>query len=137
MCQPTVVCMALTVFIVDDNRTFLAAAQDALATLAGVSVVGYAVNGRDALTQIEVLKPDMVLLDIGLPDISGIAVGMQLRKWAQPPLILLVSLHDDAGYLTIQKEIGALGFVDKTNFVTDLLPLLETLIDHPTRGTHK
>lgn len=129
--------MALTVFIVDDNRTFLAAAQDALATLGGLTVVGCAVNGRDALAQIEVLKPDLVLLDIGLPDISGIAVGLQLRTWAQPPLMLLVSLHDGAGYLTVQKEIGALGFVDKTNFVTDLLPLLETLIDNPTRGTHK
>lgn len=129
--------MALTVFLVDDNRTFLAAAQGALATLDGVVVVGYALCGYDALAQLEVLKPDMVLLDIGLPDISGIAVGLQLSTWAQPPHILFVSLQDGTGYKETQKEVGAMGFVNKANFVTELFPLLESAMFYPTRGTHK
>lgn len=129
--------MALTVFLVDDNRTFLAAAQDALATLDGVVVVGYALCGHDALAQVEALKPDMVLLDIGLPDISGIAVGLQLSTWAQPPHILFVSLQDTTGYAAMQQEVGAMGFVNKASFVTELFPLLESAMHYPTRGTHK
>lgn len=120
--------MALTVFLVDDNRTFLAAARDALATVDGVSVVGHAVSGRDALAQLAVLKPDMVLLDIDLPDLSGIEVGIQLRTWAHPPQILFVSLHDGASYAATQLEVGAIGYVNKANFVTELLPLLEAII---------
>lgn len=123
--------------MVDDNRNFLAAAQDALATLDGVVVVGHSTCGCDALAQVEVLKPDMVLLDIGLPDISGITVGLQLSTWAQPPHILFVSLQDGTGYAAMQEEIGAMGFVNKANFVTELLPLLETAMHYPTRGTHK
>ena len=117
--------------MVDDNRNFLAAAQDALSTLDGVVVVGHSNCGCDALAQIALLKPDLVLLDIGLPDISGIEVGMQLRTWTQPPHILFVSLQEGTGYAAIQKEIGAMGFVNKANFVTELLPLLESTRQYP------
>lgn len=129
--------MALTVFLVDDHRTFLAAAQSALATLDGVAVVGHAYCGRDALAQLEVLKPDMVLLDIGLPDISGIEVAMQLATWAQPPHILFVSLYDGVSYTAAQHAVGAMGYINKANFVTELFPLLEAIKHNPTRSTHK
>lgn len=129
--------MALRVFMVDDNRNFLAAAQDALATVDGVAVVGHAVCGRDALAQIALLKPDMVLLDIGLPDISGIEVGMQLRSWAQPPRILFVSLHDGSNFAAMQQQVGAIGYVNKANFVTEVLPLLESLVLCTSGSIHK
>jgi DNA-binding NarL/FixJ family response regulator len=129
--------MALRVFMVDDNRTFLAAAQDALATVDGVTVVGHAVCGRDALAQIALLKPDMVLLDIGLPDISGIEVGMQMRTWAQPPRIIFLSLHDGAHFTALIQQVGSMGYVNKANFVTELLPLLESLVPCTFGSTHK
>lgn len=129
--------MALTVFLVDDNRTFLAAAGGALATLAGVAVIGHATGGIDALAKIEILQPDVVLLDIGLPDISGVEVGLQLRTWKTPPHIVFVSLHDRAGYSDLEQEVGAMGFVNKADFVTELLPLLASFTDAPPRGTHK
>lgn len=135
--RPTVVRMALTVFMVDDNRTFLAAAGGALATLPGVTVIGHAGCGRDALAQIEALKPDLVLLDIGLPDISGVEVGSQLCQWRQPPHIIYVSLHDLADYANLVHDMGAAVFVNKADFVTELLPLVTTFTETPARGTHK
>lgn len=129
--------MTLTVFMVDDNRNFLAAAQDALATVAGVCVIGQAGCGRDALVQIEALKPDLVLLDIGLPDISGVELGLQLHHWRQPPHIIFVSLHDSSGYANLAHDVGAQGFVNKADFVTDLLPLVAGFTNAPARGTHK
>lgn len=129
--------MALTVFLVDDNRTFLDAADGVLATVEGISVIGQASSGLDALAKIEALKPDLVLLDIGLPDISGIDVGLQLSSWARPPHIVYVSLHDETGYASLLERVGAIGFIHKANFVTELLPLLETFAQDPTRDTRK
>lgn len=123
--------------MVDDNRTFLVAAQHALASVDGLTVVGHAVCGRDALAQLEVLKPDVVLLDIGLPDISGIEVGMHLRACAQPPRIVFVSLHDETIYAAMQQQVGAVGFVTKANFVTELLPLLKSIVQSSNQTTHK
>lgn len=129
--------MALAVLLVDDNHTFLDAAYGVLATVEGISVIGHAASGLDALAKIEALKPNMVLLDIGLPDISGIAVGLQLSSWAQPPHIVYVSLQGETGYETVQECVGAIGFFNKANFVTELLPLLETFAHNPTRDTRK
>lgn len=129
--------MTLTVFLVDDNRTFLSAARGALATVEGVVVVGHAVCGRDALVQIELHKPDMVLLDVGLPDISGIEVGLQLRTWEKPPRIIFVSLHDEANFTALLQQAGAEGYVNKANFVTELLPLLESLVPNAFGSIHK
>ena len=129
--------MAITVFLVDDNRTFLAAADAALSTISGVTVIGHAVCGVDALAKIEALRPDVVLLDIGLPDISGIEVGLQLGTWNTPPHIVFVSLLDRAGYSGLEQEVGAFGFVDKGDFVTELLPIMTAFTEAPARGTHK
>lgn len=128
--------MTLTVFLVDDNRTFLSAACGALATVEGVVVVGHAVCGRDALVQIELHKPDMVLLDVGLPDISGIEVGLQLRTWAKPPRIIFVSLHDEAHFTAVLQQASGEGYVNKANFVTELLPLLESISGSANWNAH-
>ena len=119
--------MALRTFLVDDNLTFLTAVCGFLAQLPEVDVIGQSTRGVDAL----------VLLDLALPDVNGIDVGLTLSFWKQPPHIIILSIHDNAGYMALAEKLGALAFVNKADFVSELPVLLGLLATRPPRETCK
>ena len=82
--------MRRTVLIVDDHAGFRSAAG-ALIEAAGFDVVGEAADGSSALAAADELRPDLVLLDVQLPDIDGFAVAERLSAGAAPPAIVLTS----------------------------------------------
>ena len=82
--------MGGTVLIVDDHSGFRAAAR-ALLEAAGFEVVGEAADGVSALTAAEGLRPEIVLLDVQLPDLDGFAVAERLGAGATAPAIVLTS----------------------------------------------
>ncbi|HET9666274.1 MAG TPA: response regulator transcription factor, partial [Desertimonas sp.] len=85
--------MRRTVLIVDDHEGFRSAAR-ALLEAEGFHVVGEAVDGREALTKVEHLQPDVVLLDIQLPNLDGFAVAERLAIDARATAVVLISSHD-------------------------------------------
>ena len=87
----------MTVLIVDDHPSFRASARTLLEA-EGYEVVGEAENGAAALKAVKELKPDLVLLDVQLPDIDGFQVAEQLRRLADPPAVVLTSSRDSADY---------------------------------------
>jgi DNA-binding NarL/FixJ family response regulator len=103
--------MPQTVLIVDDHPTFRATAHVLLES-EGFRVVGEAATGLDAVTLARELHPDLVLLDVQLPDIDGFEVATRLRGNGGPAIVL-VSSRDAADYGDLIPVCGARGFVPK------------------------
>jgi len=101
-----------TVLIVDDHPAFRTSVRHLLEA-EGFAVVGEAEDGRSALEQIATLAPDLVLLDIQLPDIDGFAVAAELRRRGDGPKIVLTSSREEGDYGARIAESGARGFVPK------------------------
>ena len=102
--------MATSVLIVDDHPSFRASAR-MLLEAEGFDVVGEANDGLSALRAVEELQPDVVLLDVQLPDIDGREVAVRLSANGSAPAIVLTSSRDleDIGVLT-----GVRGFIPKS-----------------------
>jgi len=101
-----------TFLVVDDHPTFRKTAR-VLLNSAGFAVVGEAADGASALEAAASLRPDVVLLDIILPDIDGFEVAAELLKNGNPPVIVLTSSHDPRDFGDLIKESGAHGFISK------------------------
>jgi DNA-binding NarL/FixJ family response regulator len=102
----------VTVLIVDDHPSFRASARTLLEA-EGYEVVGEAEDGESAVKAVRELHPDLVLLDVQLPDIDGFEVSARLRQLEKPPAIILTSSRDCADYGRCIGESGARGFVPK------------------------
>jgi DNA-binding NarL/FixJ family response regulator len=120
--------MDFKILLVDDNQTFASSVKQFLAILHGATVVGHATSGLDALEQVRALKPDLVLLDIGLPDISGLDIARTLQTWPEPPKLIFLTMHNNQPYRDAAQKAGAAGFVNKANFVNQLFPIIEELV---------
>ena len=104
--------MRPTLLIVDDHAGFRALARRLLGS-GGFNVVGEAADGRAAVTAARELRPDVVLLDIQLPDIDGFEVLARLRDGSAGPAVVLTSTRDRADYGQRVDRSGASGFVPK------------------------
>jgi DNA-binding NarL/FixJ family response regulator len=103
-----------TVLIVDDHPGFRSAAR-ALLEADGFDVVGEAADGESGLAAAERLRPELVLLDIQLPDLDGFAVAERLASSQSPPAVVLVSSRDRSAYRRRLAGSPARGFVAKSD----------------------
>ena len=103
-----------TVLIVDDHPSFRATARLLLES-EGYSVVGEAATGTSALRQAADLRPDVVLLDVNLPDLDGFAVAERLTADGGGPAVVLCSSRDARDYGELIARSGARGFVAKAD----------------------
>jgi DNA-binding NarL/FixJ family response regulator len=106
--------MGMTVLIVDDHPSFRASARTLLEA-EGYEIVGEAENGAAALQAVKDLQPDLVLLDVQLPDMDGFQVAEQLCRLDDPPAVVLTSSRDSADYGRCIQICGARGFVPKAD----------------------
>lgn len=120
--------MTIKILLVDDNATFLSAVRQFIDMLPDVEVIGQARDGLDALGQAQSLRPDLVLLDIAMPNSNGLDVARRMQAWPTPPRIVFLSMHDNIAYRDAARDLGAIGFVAKADFVDGLLPILERLV---------
>jgi DNA-binding NarL/FixJ family response regulator len=104
--------VAISVLIVDDHPSFRATAR-ALLEAEGLMVVGEAEDGEGAIERWRELRPDVVLLDIQLPDFDGFEVARRLHANGSAPAIVLVSSRDASDYGDLIRTCGARGFVAK------------------------
>jgi DNA-binding NarL/FixJ family response regulator len=97
-----------TVLIVDDHPSFRATAR-MLLEAEGYDVVGEAPDGESAVTEVGRLHPELVLLDVNLPDTDGFAVAERIRGTP----VILISSRDGADFGPLVQASGALGFIPK------------------------
>ena len=109
--------------IVDDHAAFRASAR-ALLQAEGFDVVGEAADGAGAVDAVAVLRPEIVLLDIQLPDLDGLAVAERLAAGEDPPAVVLISSRDAAAYGPRLKQARARGFIPKSGLSGEALAAL-------------
>jgi DNA-binding NarL/FixJ family response regulator len=95
----------------------------------GLAVVGDAANGSEALHQATNLYPDLVILDIELPDIDGFVVTRQLKALPRPPLVVLLSIHSDDLSRQRGAQAGCDAFVEKGLGWPGLLAVLQEVLN--------
>jgi DNA-binding NarL/FixJ family response regulator len=113
-----------TVLIVDDHPSFRASARAVLESDGEFEVVGEAADGTEALAAIRQLKPDVILLDVQLPDMEGFDVCKELENGGPPPSIVLVSSRDVAEYGDLVAASCARGFLPKAELTCEALDAL-------------
>ena len=104
--------MSPTVLIVDDHAAFRGVAR-AVLEADGYDVVGEAPDGRRGLDAVQTLNPDVVLLDVRLPDMDGFAVAGRLAACGCGSAVIVTSSSDDPLYRELAQNSGARGFVAK------------------------
>jgi DNA-binding NarL/FixJ family response regulator len=104
--------VATTVLIVDDHADFRAFARSLLQA-DGYEIVGEAPDGASALAAARALRPEIVLLDIQLPDIDGFAVCEQLAESEGAPIVVLTSTRNASSYTRRLGDTSARGFIAK------------------------
>ena len=112
--------MATTVLIVDDHPSFRATAR-LLLEAEGYEVVGEAETGTAAVNKAAELKPDLVVLDVNLPDIDGFEVAGRITKADDAPAVVLVSSRDSRDFGELVARCGARGFITKADLTGDAL----------------
>jgi DNA-binding NarL/FixJ family response regulator len=104
--------MRETVLIVDDHDAFRDSAR-ALLESEGFEVVGTCANGASVVAAVERLRPEIVLLDVQLPDLDGFAVAELLTRVTRPPSVVLVSSREASAYGLRLESAAACGFLPK------------------------
>ena len=116
-----------TILIVDDDPRFRTQAREVLEA-DGFVVIGEAVDGASGLEAAQTLRPEFVLLDIGLPDIEGFEVARTLAVHGPPPWVVLTSSRDARAYGRRLTNGHSLGFIPKERISG---PAIRALVDHP------
>jgi DNA-binding NarL/FixJ family response regulator len=116
------------VLIVDDYAPWMSFVSAALAATPKVQVVGQARDGLTALQKVVELNPDLVVLDIGLPDICGIKVAEQIMEMSPKIRILFLSENTAPEIVRAALLTGAQGYVVKSSAARELLPALDALL---------
>jgi len=114
--------MAHSVVIADDHPIFRRGLREVVERDGAFRVVGEAGDGQQALALIRAERPELVLLDISMPELDGLDVLAQLHGWPDPPAAILLTMHD--GYLERALELGALGYLLKENAEEEVLACL-------------
>ncbi|MEA2252773.1 MAG: hypothetical protein QOI62_2159 [Solirubrobacteraceae bacterium] len=104
--------MGTTVLIVDDHPTFRATAR-LLLEAEGYDVVGEAPDGTTGVSEASRLNPDVVLLDVNLPDLDGFQVAQRITANADAPAVVLTSSRDSCDFGPLVSGSGARGFISK------------------------
>ncbi len=111
----------IRVLITDDHTLFRQGIRTLLAAEPDMEIVGEAADAADGLATAEQVRPDVVLMDIGMPGMSSFEAGRRLRKIRPETRIIFLSMYDDEDYLAECVELGASGYVLKDSPIDQLL----------------
>lgn len=111
---------AVRILLIDDHPIVLAGVKALVMTDPNVEVVGEAFDGRSGLRLAAEFAPDIVVLDISLPDLNGVKVAERLRVDCPNCKILALTVHEDRGYLRQLLEVGISGYLLKRSATTEL-----------------
>ena len=120
----------LRILIADDHDLMRRGVKALILSHPGWEVCGEAHTGREAVTKCEELKPDVLILDISMPDLNGVEAARRIRKASPSVEILILSMHYSDQLIRDILEAGVRGYIVKSDSDRDLLIAIETLSNH-------
>ena len=122
----------LKILIADDHPIFRRGLCDVIQTDAGLRLVGQASNGEEALKLIDELRPDIAILDVYMPKLTGLQAARKLAKRKSPVRLVLLTMHEDEDLLNEALNLGIQAYVLKENAVEDLISAVRSVADGKT-----
>jgi DNA-binding NarL/FixJ family response regulator len=113
--------MTTHIFLADDHPIVRQGIKSLLESEANFEIVGEADNGLQALREIELLKPDVAILDIMMPDLSGLEITSIIKKRSLPVRVIIMSMYSDEAYVKAAFKSGAYGYIIKQSPPATLL----------------
>jgi len=117
----------ITVLLVDDHEGFINAALRHFRKVDWLKVVGTAGNGLEAIERSEALRPQVVLMDLAMPEMGGLQATRLIKAQDDPPYVVIASHFDDAEHREHATRAGADNFVSKLSYVQEVMQILESL----------
>ncbi len=119
----------IQVVIADDHPVVREGLRSVLLTAADMEVIGEAGTGAEAVAQAQALQPEVMLLDIRMPDGNGLAVLNQIKAVSPDTSVIMVTMHDNPDYISRAVAAGAAGYVLKEANRHDLLTAIRTVLN--------
>jgi DNA-binding NarL/FixJ family response regulator len=113
------------VLLADDHESVLQRVQ---ALLHEFDVVGAVCNGREAVAEVQRLDPDVLVIDISMPVLNGLAAASQLRSMHCRTRIVFLTIHEDKDFAAAAFSAGASGYVVKSRMGSDLVPAIHAVM---------
>jgi two-component system, NarL family, invasion response regulator UvrY len=116
------------VLTVDDQAIFRAAARDVIDATPGFDALGEAASGAEALAMTESLRPDLILMDVRMPEMDGIETTRRLRAAGSDSVVVLISFEDPDDIDAVARGCGAVATLRKQDFCPDALRRLRVTL---------
>ena len=107
------------VLLVDDNEAILSRAASVLTP--SCVIVGAVTDGPAALEAARTLQPDVIVLDVSMPEMTGFEVAVSLRKLGSKAAVVFLTVHEDEEFVVAAKAAGVIGYVAKPKLASDLI----------------
>jgi DNA-binding NarL/FixJ family response regulator len=120
---------SVRVLVVEDFAPFRQFICSTLGKRPGLQIIGEVSSGLEAVQKAEELKPDLILMDIGLPGLNGIEAARQIRKLAAESKIIFLTQESSAEVVQEALSSGAWGYVVKPRAVSDLMAAVEAVLE--------
>jgi RNA polymerase sigma factor (sigma-70 family) len=115
------------VLIVDDHRVVIEGIKSALSVSPDLEVIGEALNGHQAIKKAKSLKPDIVIMDISMPDLNGIDATLQIKKMDPHIKIIIFSMYSNREYVIDLFKAGISSYVLKKDPMSDLVSAIKAV----------
>ena len=121
--------MAIRILLADDNDQYRAVIRQFLGEEApDLQVVGEAADGTAAMGQAQVLKPDVVSMDVKMPNVEGVEATYRILSLVPPLKVLALSLYREPALIEAMIDAGAMGYVSKEDAFEDLIPAIRAVV---------
>lgn len=119
--------MTIEILLADDQCLMLEGIKAVLKQEPEIKVIGTAVDGQSAIAQVENLQPDIVLMDVEMPNMDGIAATKYIRQHLPNTRVIVLTSHRDRNYISQALEAGASGYILKESLLEDLKQAIYSL----------
>lgn len=122
----------LKVLLADDHAILRSGLKLLLSAQPDLEVVGEATNGKEAVAMVKDLRPDLVIMDVAMPEMNGLAATDAIKKQSPEVKVLLLSMHENEEYLYRAIEAGGSGYVLKKSASEELIDAIRQVMEGQT-----